>query len=559
MDIFGCDIGNGFCHISVLENEKKDPIAMLPPKLPYAGMPSVAYISDAKNIEVYSNGKSVKEKYGTRKADRLVYAIKTRLKEKTINVDGIKVETDDVYAAIARDLVVLGNEQRVASGKAPIYDLVFAFPNLFVNDLDIINRMQRSIESVVINGHKLNVVARLPEAAAVAVDYLYYMKNVISEELRVKSNKLTVLVYDLGHGTFDTSVACVEEGKAPRLLIKDYALPIGGKNFDEAIVNDLCGQLNKKYGYAPKNENERAKIRDLAVEIKHTLTGDAIYQDLFGIGGQYYDVEMSRDRFEEITSDLLLQTLSKTCEALDEAKSKSIKIDAIVLSGGASQMPMVENALREAIEDKSIPIKIYRPSEAVSFGAARYAYGEKIRLEEERRKEEEGRRRKEEERRKELEKTTGKIVIKQPINKDIPEPKKKEIIRPQPSKVLEQMVDFSYGFVLGNEIKMVIKGNEVLPAKSSPIKLAAANGVVEFRIYRSKKKGSFDSIKDIEGEAQSIQWFRFDFPSAPCYFNVVLTVGEDYNVTVTCTTEDGMRYSKSTADSLDKLYGRGGY
>ena len=62
-------------------------------------------------------------------------------------------------------------------------------------------------------------------------------------------------------------------------------------------------------------------------------------------------------------------------DVLDEAKRKSIQIDAVVLSGGASQMPIIKRSLGEILEDDSIPVRIYRPCEAVSFGAARYAEG----------------------------------------------------------------------------------------------------------------------------------------------------------------------------------------
>ena len=104
-DIFGCDIGNGFCFISVLENKDSDPLDMLPAKIANAGMPSVAFVSDANNIEVY-DGRSALDKYSSRYPEKLVHAIKTRLKEGRINVGGITVNTDDVYAAIARDLVI---------------------------------------------------------------------------------------------------------------------------------------------------------------------------------------------------------------------------------------------------------------------------------------------------------------------------------------------------------------------------------------------------------------------------------------------------------------------
>ena len=558
-DIYGCDIGNGFCYISVLKDRNTDPKGMLPAKLADEGMPSVAYVADSGDIEVYSN-KSALAKYGTKRPRRLVHAIKTRLGEGTITVDGMNVNTDDVYAAITRDLVILGNQQRKSMGLSPVYDLVFTFPNLFVDDIDMLNRMQKSIEKVKIEGHRLKVVARIPEAAAVAIDYLYYMKNVISDERKIKSKKYTVLVYDLGHGTFDTSVVRAEDGKTPELLIKDYALPIGGKNFDEAIVNELCGQLRQKYNHTPQNDIEKEKIRSLAVEIKHKLKDDSECSETINIDDDYFDVSLSRSRFEEITYDLLLQTISKTCDLLDEAKRKKVKIDAIVLSGGASQMPMVKNALEKIFTDEKIPVRIYRPSTAVSFGAARYALGEKERIEEEKR------RKKEENEKKANEKLkTHEIILNRSrslshVNRfaEDEEVFEKEFLGfAASSKELEQVTDYSYGLLLNGHIQMLIKSNEKLPATHRPIKLIVENGEVELRVFRSREKGSFDIISDVEKDGYSIQRFKFFFEKMHCSFEVSITVLENYNIRVVCKTDYGITYSKSTFDTIDVLLGKG--
>lgn len=148
-DIFGCDIGNGYGYISVLENENTDPVVLLPSKISKEGMPTSAYVASSSEIEVFS-GRSAIDKYGSRNANKLVHAIKTRMVEGTINVGGIFVNTDDIYAAIVRDLVILGNEARQSMGKEKIYDLVFTFPASIANDITMINRMQNSIEKILL-------------------------------------------------------------------------------------------------------------------------------------------------------------------------------------------------------------------------------------------------------------------------------------------------------------------------------------------------------------------------------------------------------------------------
>lgn len=167
-------------------------------KISKEGMPTSAYVASSSEIEVFS-GRSAIDKYGSRNANKLVHAIKTRMVEGTINVGGIFVNTDDIYAAIVRDLVILGNEARQSMGKEKIYDLVFTFPASIANDITMINRMQNSIEKNIVDGHKLHVVSRLPEPAAVAVDYLYYMRNIVEINKRIVKDEYSILVYDLGH------------------------------------------------------------------------------------------------------------------------------------------------------------------------------------------------------------------------------------------------------------------------------------------------------------------------------------------------------------------------
>lgn len=525
-DIFGCDIGNGFCYISVLEKSESDPKEMLPAKLSENGMPSVAYITppDGTKIEVY-NGNSALEKHRKRNPERLVHAVKTRLKEEVISIDSMGVSTDAIYAAIARDLIILGNKQRESIGKSPIYDVVFAFPAVYTDDLPVLNRMEKSISNLVIDGNKINVIARLPEPAAVAIDYLYYMQNIAPKNIRLKSDSFTVLVYDLGHGTFDTAVVTARsQGEPYQLHIKDGLANVGGKNFDEAIYNELCGVLNAKYNVVPRNENDKESIRNLAVNIKHNLTGSDSCVENIGIDGGYYEVEFTRERFEEIIEDLILQTMEMVANVVDEARRKNISIDAVVLSGGASQMPIVKEQLNDLLKGENIPIRTYRPSKAVSFGAARYAKG---------------------------------------FNKadTVSKPTPKLVLESTSNTILEQMADYSYGFLLPSsdrlegEVSVLIKGDEKLPAVSSKMKLRTESGSVVLRLYRSLEKGVFDRIVDVENMAQSIMRIPFELPRNSD-FDVSIVVQEDYNVRVICVSEDGKIFQKSTSDTLGVLYSR---
>ena len=87
---------------------------------------------------------------------------------------------------------------------------------------------------------------------------------------------------------------------------------------------------------------------------------------------EYCEVEITRERFEKLSEPLVFQTLEVVQKMLEEAEEKGITMDAIVLSGGGSKVPMIRTSLEKLVEDK-YPIIMHRPSEAVSFGASRFA------------------------------------------------------------------------------------------------------------------------------------------------------------------------------------------
>lgn len=305
---------------------------------------------------------------------------------------------------------------------------------------------------------------------------------------------------------------------------------------------------------------------------------------------------MSREQFNELIGDLVLRTIDMTNDIFDETKKRNIKIDAIVLSGGSSQIPIIKQSLEEIFEAK-VPIHGHRPSSAVSFGAARYAYGEKIRIEEENRKrkekekeeekrrkaEEEKRRRqieedrhkhememarlrdetekkqKEEEYRREKEQEIKFKELEERLKKELQEQLHVETKTRNSSTVLEQVTDYSYGIWipsqenLAGEVFMLVKAGEKLPVKSSKIKLGTADFETTIKLYRSKNKGSFSRIVDIENMAQSILWPKFS-TEAGSTCEVSIIVKEDYNIDIICELENGTRMVKSTADDLGKLY-----
>lgn len=542
--VLGCDIGNGFGYTSLLTNADEDPMPMFPGtyNLSNIGMPTATYISppEGKEMVTFKDGKPAEFIYKN-KPSQMVRAIKTRFKERSIVVPNVSkpVEVGDIYSAIVRDLLSLAEEELKNKAIKPIYDIVFTFPAAFSDNTALLELMQRSIENIRLDGNQVHVVGRLPEPAAVAIDYLHYMQHIAPEDVRISSNNFTVLVYDLGHGTFDTAVVTAQsEGTPYKLHSKDGLPELGGKNFDEILYQELLSVLNEQYGYSPQNERQRDVIRQEAVKAKIALTDSESFVASVLVENDFCDVEITRERFEKLTQHLLFQTLELVQNILDEAISSGIKIDGIVLSGGASKMPMVKRGLEQLVEGE-YPIVLYRPSEAVSFGAARFAYGI----------------------------TEWK---KEPVLKPTPDPKievdedKEEITHmfylpktPIKNQVMEQLTDCCYGIWLPSEeklegeIRFVIPCGISRPATSEKVVVYSESTRVIIKIYRSKEKNKTIESSAID-ECVSMLWIPFDVkPGSKC--EISITALENYGLEVELRSDDGKVYKKSTSDILSKL------
>lgn len=542
-EVFGCDIGNGFGYISVLKDVTRDPLPMFPSKykLDAVGMPTSAYIEppDGTNIEIFE-GRAACDKH-KKESDKFIHAVKTRLKQGSIPVPGITnaISVDKIYAAIARDLIRLGNEERKNRGEDPIYEIVFTFPASFTNDLNLLNRMQKSIENVQINGHNIKVVGRLPEPAAVAIDYLYYMQNIAPADIKISGDSYTALVYDLGHGTFDVAVVTARsKGEPYQLHINDGLPDVGGKDFDAILYDEICRKLKIEYDYTPKNANAREIIRNAAIEIKHELSDSKnSRQEISLPDGSVATIEIERSLFEKKGKNLINQTLELVDNIMQQAKKDKIKIDSVILSGGASQMPMVVDGLRQLLGDEGIAIQVYRPSEAVSYGAARYAYG-----------------------RAELPKPDPAHKPKpEPAHKPKPEPAPKPKPEPAPkpestiSTILENYSEYCYGIWMPSDtslagfVNVMVESKRKLPAISDEITLVSSGSPMRLRLYRSKEKNIIAKTLNVEEQSESIMFIPFDVPeNTECTVRIV--VQEDYNVKVMCKPINAQIIEKSTMD-----------
>lgn len=195
----------------------------------------------------------------------------------------------------------------------------------------------------------------------------------LSYGLDKKSNE-TILVFDLGGGTFDVSILEVGEGVFEVKSTSGDSL-LGGDNFDERIVDFLADEFKREQGIDLRQDRqalqrlreaaERAKIELSTVATTNInlpfITADAS-------GPKHLDMTMSRAKFEELTSDLIDRLKGPFNRALEDAKLKPSDIDEIVLVGGSTRIPAVQELVKKLTGKE--PHKGVNPDEVVAVGAA---------------------------------------------------------------------------------------------------------------------------------------------------------------------------------------------
>src|SRR5512142_1406574 len=189
-----------------------------------------------------------------------------------------------------------------------------------------------------------------------------------------KEQDQTILVFDLGGGTFDVSVLELAEGV---FEVKSTAGDnhLGGDNFDKAIVDWMVAEFKKDQGIDLAADRmalqrlyeaaEKAKI-----ELSSTMTTQINLPFITATqeGPKHLDLQLTRAKLEEITADLLARTIGPTKQALADAGLDASKIDHVVLVGGMTRMPAVQAKVKEIVGKD--PHKGVNPDEVVAVGAA---------------------------------------------------------------------------------------------------------------------------------------------------------------------------------------------
>ena len=189
-----------------------------------------------------------------------------------------------------------------------------------------------------------------------------------------QDNTHTVLVYDLGGGTFDVSILELGDGV---FEVKSTAgnNHLGGDDFDKRVMDYLVAEFKKTSGIDLSNDKmAMQRIKDAAEKAKKDLSGMTTAQISIPFisqsneGPLHLDVTLTRAKFEEINRDLFDSTLEPVRKALSDAKLAAKDISKVLLVGGSTRIPYIQDLVKKELGQE--PSKEVNPDEAVAMGAA---------------------------------------------------------------------------------------------------------------------------------------------------------------------------------------------
>jgi L1 cell adhesion molecule like protein len=210
----------------------------------------------------------------------------------------------------------------------------------------------------------LNVLRIINEPTAAAIAYGLDKKG-------TKAGEKNVLIFDLGGGTFDVSLLTIEEGV---FEVKATAgdTHLGGEDFDNRLVNHFVAEFRRKHKKdIAGNARALRRLRTACERAKRTLSSTAqttIEIDSLHEGIDFY-ATISRARFEEMNMDLFRKCMDPVEKVLKDAKLDKSSVHDVVLVGGSTRIPKIQQLLQDFFNGKEL-CKSINPDEAVAYGAA---------------------------------------------------------------------------------------------------------------------------------------------------------------------------------------------
>jgi molecular chaperone DnaK (HSP70) len=317
--------------------------------------PSVVYFESADNVIVGAMAKDT----AVIEPDDVVSLIKRDMgHDVRREMHGREYSPEEISAFILRKLTA---DAGVATGEE-VNDVVITVPAYFGAAERDATRKAGAIAG-------LSVIDIISEPIAAAITY-----GVLNPD-----QDRTILVYDLGGGTFDTTVITLRKGDIT-VVCTDGDHELGGADWDARLVEHLAEKFREQHPDASdplEDKHTEQQLRHDAEEAKKSLSARTQHTVRVMHDGRVATVDLTRDEFEEITRDLLDRTIEITGRTLATAADKGIfDYDDLVLVGGSTKMPAVPRRLETEL---SLSPRVQDPDLAVAKGAALYAFEETYR------------------------------------------------------------------------------------------------------------------------------------------------------------------------------------
>jgi molecular chaperone DnaK len=177
-----------------------------------------------------------------------------------------------------------------------------------------------------------------------------------------------LLVFDLGGGTFDVTVMEMR-GTTLRTIATDGNAELGGKDFDDRLLNHVAEQFVQKFGLDPRDEPQPyQELYERCLHAKISLSSKPRAVIPVNFRGHRTVVPVTREEFESISSDLVEQCADTCAIVLEKAKMRWSDIDDVLLAGGSTRMPVIQDTLRRL--SGKVPVAGVNPDECVALGAS---------------------------------------------------------------------------------------------------------------------------------------------------------------------------------------------